>query len=94
MRALPFTAGLARKNAERQAIFMSGADVAEILELPPEERMRIAEIIWASPAAALDTVPLGDAHRALIGEAIAEHERNPGDAVSREHVLAEASRRR
>ena len=29
---------------------MSDADVAEILKLPPEERMRLVEIIWASLA--------------------------------------------
>ena len=72
---------------------MSDADVAEILKLPPEERMRIAEIIWASLAADPEAVPLGDAHRALIDEAIAEHERNPADVVSRDEVLAEARRR-
>jgi putative addiction module component (TIGR02574 family) len=72
---------------------MSDADVAEILKLPPEERLRIAEIIWASLAADPEKVPLGDAHRALIDEAIAEHERNPDDVVSRDQVLAEARRR-
>lgn len=72
---------------------MSDADVAEILKLPPEERMRIAEIIWVSLAADPETVPLGDTHRALIDEAVAEHERNPDDVVSRDQVLAEARRR-
>ena len=72
---------------------MSDADVAELLKLPPEERMRIAEIIWVSLSANPETVPLGDAHRALIDEAVAEHERNPDDVVSREQVLAEARRR-
>ncbi|MDA1117639.1 MAG: addiction module protein [Gammaproteobacteria bacterium] len=72
---------------------MSDADVAELLKLPPEERMRIAEIIWVSLAANPETVPLGDAHRALIDEAVAEHERNPDDVVSRDQVLAEARRR-
>jgi putative addiction module component (TIGR02574 family) len=72
---------------------MSDADVAELLKLPPEERMRIAEIIWVSLAANPETVPLGDAHRALIDEAVAEHERNPEDVVSRDQVLAEARRR-
>ena len=72
---------------------MSDADVAEILKLPPDERMRIAEIIWASLAADPETVPLGDAHRKLIDEAIAEHERNPDDVVSKDQVLAEARRR-
>lgn len=72
---------------------MSDAEVAELLKLPPEERMRIAEIIWASLAADPDTVPLGDAHRALIDEAVAEHDRNPGDVLSRDEVLAKARRR-
>ena len=72
---------------------MSDADVAEILKLPPEERFRLAEIIWASLAADPETVPLGDAHRKLIDEAIAEHERNPDDVVSKDQVLAEARRR-
>ena len=72
---------------------MSDADVAEILKLPPEERMRIAEIIWASLAANPDSVPLGDAHRVLLDEALAEHERKPDDVISRDQVLAEARRR-
>ena len=72
---------------------MSDTDVAELLKLPPEERMRIAEIIWVSLAANPETVPLGDAHRAAIDEAVAEHERNPDDVVSRDQVLAEARRR-
>jgi len=72
---------------------MSDADVAEILKLPPEERMRLVEIIWASLAAEPNSVPLGDAHRAVIDERVAEHERNPDDVVSREQVLKEARRR-
>ena len=72
---------------------MSDADVAEILKLPPEERMRLAEIIWASLASDASSVPLGDAHRAVIDERLAEHERNPDDVVSRDEVLAEARRR-
>ena len=38
------------------------------------------------------SVPLGDAHRAVIDERLAEHERNPDDVVSRDEVLAEARR--
>jgi putative addiction module component (TIGR02574 family) len=72
---------------------MSDADVAEILKLPPEARMQLAEIIWASLAADPDSVPLGDAHRAAIDERLADHERNPQDVVSRDQVLAEARRR-
>lgn len=72
---------------------MSEADVAEILKLPAEERMRIAEILWASLAAAPETVPLGEAHRALIDEAVAEHDSDPRDVISRDQALAEARRR-
>lgn len=72
---------------------MSDADVAEILKLPPEERMRIAEIIWLSLAANPESVPLGDAHRELIDQALAEHESYPDDVISRDQVLAEARRR-
>lgn len=72
---------------------MSDADVAEILKLPPEERMRLLEIIWASLAADPSSVPIGDAHRAVIDERVAEHERNPDDVLSRDQVISEARRR-
>ncbi|MEK7877984.1 MAG: addiction module protein [Pseudomonadota bacterium] len=71
---------------------MSDNDVAEILKLPAEERLRLVEIIWASLVTEPSSVPLGDAHRAMIDERVAEHERNPDDVVSRDEVLAESRR--
>ncbi len=71
---------------------MSSADVTEILKLPAEERLRLIELIWNSLAAEPSDVPLGDGHRAVIDERIAEHERNPEDVVSRDEVLAQARR--
>lgn len=71
---------------------MSDADVAEILKLSAEERLRLVEIIWESLAADPSSVPLGDAHRAALDESLAEHERNPDDVISRDEVLAEARR--
>jgi len=71
---------------------MSDTDVAEILKLSPEERLRLAEIIWESLAADPSSVPLGEAHRLVIDECLAEHERNPEDVVSRDQVLADARR--
>jgi putative addiction module component (TIGR02574 family) len=71
---------------------MSDADVAEILKLSAEERLRLVELIWESLAAKPSEVPLGDAHRAVVDERIAEHERNPDDVVSRDEVLAQARR--
>jgi putative addiction module component (TIGR02574 family) len=72
---------------------MSDTDVAEILKLPVEERMRLVELIWESLAADPATLPLGDAHRAVLDERLAEHERNPDDVATRDEVLAEARRR-
>ena len=72
---------------------MSDMDVAEILKLPVEERLRLAELIWESLVADPSGVPLGNAHRAVIDERLAEHERTPDDVVSRDEVLAEARRR-
>ena len=72
---------------------MSEADVAEILKLPPAERMRLLEVIWASLASDPFAAPLGDGHRAVIDERLAEHERSPDDVVSRDQVLADARRR-
>lgn len=71
---------------------MSDADVAEILKLSAEERLRLVEIIWASLAADPSSLPLSDPHRAAIDEALAEHERNQDDVVSRAEVFAEARR--
>ena len=71
---------------------MSDADVAEILKLPPEERLRLAEVIWASLAAEPSTVPLSDAHRQVLDERLAEHDRSPDDVVSKDQVLADARR--
>ena len=72
---------------------MTHTDVAEILRLPVEERLRLAELIWESIAADALGVPLGDAHRAVIDERLAEHERDPDDVVSRVELLAEVRRR-
>ena len=72
---------------------MSDTDIAEILQLPVEERLRLVQLIWESVAVDPSAVPLGDAHRKVIDERLAEHERNPDDVISRDDVLAEARRR-
>jgi len=71
---------------------MSDSDIAEILKLPVEERLRLVELIWESIAANPSAVSLSDAHRAVIDERLAEHARDPDDVVSRDEVLAEARR--
>ncbi len=72
---------------------MSDTDVAEILKLPVEERMRLVELIWESLAADPSALPLSDAHRAVLDERLAEHERNPDDVATGDEILAEARRR-
>jgi putative addiction module component (TIGR02574 family) len=67
---------------------MSDADVAEILKLPAEERLRLVELIWESLSVVPSEVPLSDAHRAAIDEELAEHRRNPNDVLSLDQVLS------
>lgn len=71
---------------------MSDTDVAEILKLPVEERLRLMELLWTSLSADPPAIPIGDAHRAVLDERLAEHIRNPDDVVNRDQVLAEARR--
>jgi len=72
---------------------MSDADIAEILKLPAEERLRLLEILWESLSRDASAIPLSDAHRAILDERLAEHERDPGDVVSIDEVIADARRR-
>ena len=71
---------------------MSDTDVAEILKLSVEERMRLVELIWESLAADPSALPLSDAHRAVLDERLEEHERNPDDVATRNEILSEARR--
>ena len=66
---------------------MSDTEVAEILKLPAEERLRLLELLWESLSATPSSVPLGDAHRAAIDEALAEHRRDPDDVLTMEQML-------
>ncbi|HMA87307.1 MAG TPA: addiction module protein, partial [Burkholderiales bacterium] len=69
---------------------MSDEDIAEILKLPLEVRLHLAEVIWANLVAEAATMPLGDAHRRVLDERLAEHEKSPDDVVPRDQVLADA----
>jgi putative addiction module component (TIGR02574 family) len=69
---------------------MSPATVAEILGLPTEEKLRLLEILWENLSTAPGDIPIGDAHRAAIDEALREHRRDPEDVLSIDRALAEA----
>lgn len=71
---------------------MSDTDVAEILKLPAEERMRLLELIWESLVTDGSALPMGDAHRAVLDERLAEHECHPDEVATRDEVFAEARR--
>jgi putative addiction module component (TIGR02574 family) len=73
---------------------MSDADVAEILNWPAEEKLRLVELLWESLSGTPSAVPLGDAHRAAIDEALAEHRQNPDDVITLEQAVAEVRGRR
>src|SRR5436190_116120 len=51
--------------------------------------MSDAEIAESDPS----SIPLGEAHRTALDEALAEHARNPDDVVSLDDVMANARRR-
>jgi len=73
---------------------MSDADVAEILKLPAEERLRLVELIWESLAETPAGIPVSDAHRSAIDAALKDHQENPNDVLTLEQVFAEVRRTR
>jgi Putative addiction module component len=55
--------------------------------------VRLAAIIWASLTAKHSPVPLVGAHRPVLDERLAEHDKTPDDVVSRDQLIADARRR-
>lgn len=56
---------------------MKPLPVAEILELPVPERLRIVEAIWDSIAAVPEAVPVSDDLKAELDRRLAEFEADP-----------------
>lgn len=73
---------------------MSQADVAKILALSVEERLRLIELIWESLNAHAADIPISDEHRKIVEERMAEHERDPDDVITHEEALLMARRPR
>jgi putative addiction module component (TIGR02574 family) len=67
--------------------------VAEILELPIAERMRIVEAIWDSISAAPEALPLTEWQREELDRRLAEFEADPTSGASLEEVFARVRRR-
>ena len=56
---------------------MKPLPVAEILELPVTERIRLVELIWESVAAVPEAVPMSDELKAEMDQRLSEFEAHP-----------------
>jgi putative addiction module component (TIGR02574 family) len=72
---------------------MKPALVAEILELPVAERMRLVEAIWDSISAAPESLPLTQWQREELDRRLSEFEADPASGSTLEEVFARIRRR-
>ncbi len=72
---------------------MKHALVAEILELPVADRMRLVEAIWDSISAAPEDLPLTDWQREELDRRLAEFEADSDSSSTLEEVFARIRRR-
>jgi putative addiction module component (TIGR02574 family) len=61
--------------------------------LSVEDRLALVEELWDSIAKSNGDLPVTDAQRAELDRRLAEHEANPDDVVSWEHIKASISAR-
>jgi putative addiction module component (TIGR02574 family) len=73
---------------------MTENEIAEILKLPAEEKLRLLELVWDSLAANPSAIPVSDAQQAIIDERLAEHARNPKDVLTVDDVLGDGKKAR
>ena len=68
----------------------------DLLKLPPAERAEIAMTLWDSVAESADAtvLPLSPEERAELDRRLAEHERDPGSAISWDEALRRLKRER
>jgi len=72
---------------------MGDSDVAKILKLPIEEKLRLIETIWDSIAADPSAVPLTDAQREQLDRRLDDLERDGPSGLPAEEVLAKLTQR-
>lgn len=70
---------------------MKSAEIQKLLELPVDERMELAQILWESVEPEDETrfLSIPDWQRRILTERLANIERNPNDEQSWEEVKAE-----
>jgi len=71
---------------------MKQISVAEILELPIAERIRLVELIWDSIAAVPEAVPISDELSAELDRRLAEFEADPESGYPWEEVRTQIFR--
>lgn len=67
---------------------MRQVSVAEILELPVAERIRLVELIWDSIAAVPEAIPISDELKAELDRRLAEFEADPDAGSPWEEIRA------
>ena len=65
---------------------MATISIADILELPVQERIRLVELIWDSVAAVPESVEISPALKTELEASLAEFEANPEAGYSWEQV--------
>ena len=70
---------------------MTRAGVKELLKLPPEERLEIAQVLWESvePEDEVRFVSIPEWQRRILEERLEDLDRNPEDEQSWDEVRAE-----
>ena len=67
---------------------MTQISVADILELPVQERIQLVEVIWESIAAVPDAIGVSPELKAELNARLADFERNSEDGYSWDQVKA------
>jgi putative addiction module component (TIGR02574 family) len=65
---------------------MNNISIADILELPVQERIRLVELIWDSVAAVPDALEISPALKAELEVRLAEFEKNPEAGYSWDQI--------
>jgi putative addiction module component (TIGR02574 family) len=69
-------------------MFMTNISIADVLELPIQERIHLIEMIWESIAASPQAIEVSAELKADLGLRLAEFERNPEAGYSWDQVKA------
>lgn len=84
----PAQDGIAKSGPGCYSNVMSKFSVADVLDLPMEDRLQLVGDIWDSIAEAPDALPLTPEDKRLLDERLEARRRNPQAGSSWQEVLA------